>query len=99
MKTLKVILIATFFAFAMVSVASAAGIHAKPKKAMNITFDNAVHKPGLSIAMYDQVVPGFLNNYQQLYLLNVVYDGVLYRILSSREECLTFFNISSLKGS
>jgi hypothetical protein len=91
MKTLKIALIALFVSTALVNSAAADGFKSKPKKAVNITFDKAVKNPELALAIYQQVNPEFLNNIEQLYVVEVVYNGALYRILGSRQSWISFF--------
>jgi len=93
MKTLKIALIATFVAFAMVSAASADGFKSKPKKEVKTTFDQAIKNPGLVLAMYEQIDPEFLNDFEQLYVVEVVYNGANYKILGSRQSWIRFFNL------
>jgi hypothetical protein len=91
MKTLKFTLIALIVATAMVNQAAADEFRSKPKKAVSITFDRAVKNPGLVAAIFDQVDPGFLNRIEQLYVIEVTYNGALYRILGSRQSWLKLF--------
>jgi hypothetical protein len=91
MKTLKLALIALFVATAMVNQAAADEFRGKPKKAVNITFDRAVKNPGLVAAILDQVDPKFMNTIEQLYVIEVIYNGALYRILGSRQSWLKLF--------
>lgn len=94
MKTLRFALIAALVAVTMAGMANTDGIKAKPKagKAVNITFSNAVQKPGLVVAMYRQLDPSFLNDPQPLYIVEVTYNKCLYRILGSRQNFLSFFS-------
>jgi hypothetical protein len=91
MKTLRFALIAVFIATALVNQASADDFKGKPRKAVSITFDRAVKNPGLVMAIYQQVDTRFLNTIEQLYVVEVVYNGALYRILGSRQSWIRFF--------
>jgi hypothetical protein len=91
MKSLKLVLVATVLAFAVVNMAHADGRHAKPIKAVNIVFAKAVTKPGLVVDMYKQLDPSFLKKPQPLYLVKVVHNRVEYRILGNRLQFISFF--------
>jgi hypothetical protein len=92
MKSLKLALIAAVLAVAIAAPATADEFKAKPKKAVNIVFAKAVLDPGLVVAIYQQVDPGFLGNFQQLYLVKVNYNGAEYRILGSYAQWKYFFS-------
>lgn len=91
MKTLKFALIAALIACAMVSLAEADGIKAKPKKIVYCTFDKAIHTPWLLIAMYQQLEPKFISKEQPSYSLDVVLGGTIYRINGTRDQWVAFF--------
>jgi len=91
MKALKFALIAAIVACTMVSLANADEFKSKPKKVVSMTFDRAVKIPGLVTAIYEQVDPIFLNKIEQLYVVEVVYNGAIYRILGSRMNWISFF--------
>ena len=91
MKTFKLALVAMFIAIATVSMANADGFKSKPKKVVSITFANAVHNHELVKAMYLQLDPGFLDTHEHLYVVDVTYNGVVYRILGSRYSWINFF--------
>jgi hypothetical protein len=93
MKTLKLMLVALFIASAAVCSANADGFQGKPKKSVNITFANAIQNRELVKTMYLQIDPGFLDSYQQLYLVEVTHNNVVYRILGSRQSWINFFRI------
>ena len=94
MKTLKIALIAALVACTMVSLASANvdGFHKQPKKMVGITIERAIQNPGLVIAMYQQLNPGFLGNDQKIYRVNVTYQNTIYRISGTREQWKKFFS-------
>jgi hypothetical protein len=92
MKALKLTMIAALIACTMVALASTdGGMTAKPKKVVNTTFVKAIHTPGLLYAMQTQLNPGFLNNNQLIYTVNVTYDGILYRITGTSAQWKAFF--------
>jgi hypothetical protein len=91
MKTLRLALVATFVALTLMSLANADGFKGKPKKVVNITIDKALQDPGLEAAMYRQVDPSFLKNVEQLYVVDVVYNWTIYRIMGSRQSWFKFF--------
>jgi len=91
MKALKFALIAAIVACTMVSLANADEFKSKPKKVINMTFDRAVKIPGLVTAIYEQVDPIFLNKIEELYVVEVVYNGAIYHILGSRLDWINFF--------
>jgi len=94
MKTLKVVLVATMVAFAMVAAANADGFKSKPKftNKVDITIENAVKNPGLVAAMYDQLNE---NDIGPLglppFIFDVKYNGAIYRISGTRIEWIRFF--------
>lgn len=88
MKTLKITLIALLMATAMVNQAAPDGIKINPKKAVHTTFDQAMKDRGLVLAIREQVDPSFLNTIEQLYVVEVKYKNVVYRILGSRQDWL-----------
>lgn len=91
MKTVKFVLIAVLVATAMVNSASADGFKGKPKKSVSITYDGAIKNPELVSAMYQQLDSKFLDNIEQLYVVEVDYHGACYRILGSRQDWISFF--------
>jgi hypothetical protein len=90
MKSLKLVLIVTFVAFLMVSIAEADGFQGKPKKAINITFAAAMKNPELVQAMHG-VSPAFLDHIDQLYVVKVVSNWTQYNVLGSRQDWIGFF--------
>ena len=91
MKTLKFTLIALIVASTLISAANADDFRGKPKKVAQITFASAVKNPDIVAAIFDQVDPGFLNRIEQLYVVEVTYNGILYKILGSRQSWLKLF--------
>ena len=92
MKSLKFALIAAIVACTMVSLARDGRTNTEPRKVAVISFSQAIQNPGLVVAIYQQVDPGFLNNYVQNALVDVVYNGTLYRISGTYENWVSFFN-------
>ena len=80
-----------FIATAFVNQAATDEFKSKPRKALNMTFDRAIKNPSLVTAIYQQVDPVFLNKIEQLYIVEVTHNGVVYRILGSRQSWLRFF--------
>lgn len=97
MKTLKIALIALILASTLAGMANADGFKSKPMKATNITYQEAIKNPGLKTAMKLQLDPGFLNTIEQLYVVEVTYNQVLYHILGSRQSWISFFKGPILK--
>lgn len=96
MKSLKLAVVATLVAFAMVSVASADDFKAKPKpiKVINLTIEKALTIPGLVTAMFAQLdKDDFLNGTQHTYIADVTYNGALYRISGSVLQWARFFRL------
>mgnify|MGYP001400361265 CR=1 FL=1 len=91
MKTLKILLIVTLTAFTMISMANTDGFKANPKKSIHTTFDKAMKDRGLVLAIREQVDPSFLNTIEQLYVVEVKYNNVVYKILGSRQDWLRLF--------
>jgi hypothetical protein len=95
MKTLKLALVATVVAFAMVSVASADGFKSKPpqfSKLVNITIDKALGNAGLVAAMYSQINPADIGpTGLPPFIFDVKYNGNIYRISGTRTQWLRFF--------
>ena len=98
MRTIKLVLIAAFFATALLS-------QAKPHEpksrsicqGLNITFDRAIQNHQLVVTMYAQLDPGFLGNYEKLYLVHINYKGIEYNILGSRQDFISFFQIRKFR--
>lgn len=96
MKTLKLALLATFVAFVMVNFATADDIKPKPKpsKMVSLTFEKAIHVPGLPAAMYAQIDPqDVLDSPQLNYVARVTMNGVFYKISGTREQWIRFFRV------
>jgi hypothetical protein len=96
MKTLKLALVATIVAFAMVTVANADGFQPKPKpiKVVTLSLEKAMSIPGLVAAMYAQIDKSdLLNGMQHVYVAEVKYNGVLYRISGTVLQWLNFFRL------
>ena len=91
MKTFKFTLIAMIVASTLISAANADDFRERPKKVAQLTFANAVKNPGIVAAIFDQVDPKFLNRIEQLYVVEVTYNGILYKILGSRQSWLKLF--------
>ena len=95
MKTLKLTLVATLVAFAMVSAANADGFKSKPPKftlMVRITIEKALQNPVLVTAMYDQLDPGQVLNFPLPPItVEVKCKNSLYRITGTREEWVRFF--------
>ena len=94
MKTLRLVMIATFVAFTMVSYASADKKHEHPvnKQIINLSFDLAIQNPGLVAAMKLQLNDNFLSINQQTYTVDVLYMGYIVRITGTYAQWLSFFN-------
>ena len=95
MKTLKLALVATLVAFAMISVSRADEFKAKPKfkKMVTVTIEQAVQDPGLTAAMYAQLNPADVLYFPSLpYYGEVKYNGAIYRISGTRTQWIRFFN-------
>jgi hypothetical protein len=91
MKALKLAMVAILIASTMVCLANADGISSKPKKTCSITLIKALHNPGLVAAMRAQLDPGFLNNSQLVYIAEVTYEGIVYRIRGTEIQWRLFF--------
>jgi hypothetical protein len=91
MKTLKFALVALILACTLAGMANTDGFKSKPRKAVSITYQEAIKNPMLKSAMKLQLDPGFLNTIEQLYVVEVTYNNVLYRILGSRQSWISFF--------
>jgi hypothetical protein len=92
MKTLRIAMIATFVALAMVSLANTDGFTTKPnKKVVNLTFAQAIQIPGLVAAMYQQVSPEMLKHNAHTYTVDVVYNGYICRITGTYDQWTLFF--------
>jgi hypothetical protein len=92
MKTLKFALIAALVACTMISLANTDGFKEKPKKVITLTFEKAVHNPGLLLAMHQQLDKSILNCSQLVITGEVVYQGTLYRITGSYNQWFMFFS-------
>jgi hypothetical protein len=92
MKTLKFAMIAALLACTLVSLANTDGFKEKPKKIINLTFEKAVHTPGLVVAMYQQLDESILNSNQLVITADVVYQGTTFRITGSYSQWFRFFS-------
>jgi hypothetical protein len=93
MKTLKLVLIAAFFATALVSQANTDESRSKAANhSVSISFDRAMQNQALVVTMYAQLDPGFLSHYEQLYVVNVYHMGMHFKILGSRQDFISFFS-------
>ena len=91
MKSLKLALVATLVACAVVNMAYADGFKARPRKAVNMVFAEAVTHPKLVVDMYKQLDKSFLEEPHPLYLVKVVHNKTLYRIMGSKAQFESFF--------
>jgi hypothetical protein len=98
MKTLKLALVATLVAFAMVSMANSDGFKSKPRigMAVSLTIEKAMQNPGLVAAMHNQISPEILHFPMPPITAEVKYNGNLYRISGTRTEWLRFFRIRGI---
>jgi hypothetical protein len=99
MKTLKLALVATIVAFAMVSTANADGFKSKPKftKSVTVTLAQAMQDPGLVVDMLNQINPDDILKFGlPPYIFQVKHDGSLYVISGTRLEWLRFFRIQGI---
>jgi hypothetical protein len=93
MKTLRIAMLATFVALAMVSLASTDGFKLDPqKKVVNISLAQAESNPGLVIEMYRQLDISILALEQQTYTVYVVYKNTCYRISGTYSQWFRFFH-------
>jgi hypothetical protein len=99
MKTLKLALVATLVAFAMVSVVNADGFKSKPRftNKVNITIENAVKNPGLAAAMYAQLNENDIGpTGLPPFIFDVKYNGTIYRISGTRVQWIRFFRTKGI---
>jgi hypothetical protein len=96
MKTLKLALVATVVAFAMVTVTYADDFQSKvkPTKVIILSLDKVMSVPGLAGAILIQVNPAdFLGGTQLVYVAQVNYNGAIYRISGTLMQWLNFFKL------
>ncbi|MCU0371225.1 MAG: hypothetical protein MUC31_07410 [Bacteroidales bacterium] len=96
MKSLKIVLVATLVAFAMVTVANADGFKNKPKftKRVTLTIEKAMQDPGLVAAMYDQLDVNDVTHFAMPpYIFEVKYNGAHYLISGSLGQWIQFFRL------
>jgi len=94
MKSLKVVLIATFFIAAMVSSANADGFKSRPQviSVININLEHAVEMPDLVSAIYEQINGRmFIGVLQYPYLAEVTHRKSIYRVSATRQQWIRFF--------
>ena len=100
MKTLRLIIIATFISFTMVSVGNVINLYhgVQTVKIVEITLEEAVQDPGLVSAMYQQLNAGYFltGSYQQTYTLDVYYMNYTLRITGSLSQWKLFFRSATL---
>jgi hypothetical protein len=93
MKTFRFATIAAIIALAMVSLSYADGFTENPitKKAMNISFEKAMHDPGLVAAMSRQVdLEDVMNSPTHIYIARVVYHSTEYFVHGTIEQWKSF---------
>jgi hypothetical protein len=93
MKTLKLLMLATFVSFAMVSFAGIDQSATKLvyKQIINLTFEEAIQIQGLSMAMHQQLDGAFLLFNQQSYTVEVEYMNRTVRITGTQAQWVWFF--------
>ncbi|MCU0370115.1 MAG: hypothetical protein MUC31_01760 [Bacteroidales bacterium] len=99
MKTLKLVLAATFVAFMLTSVSYADGFRTNPKfkKVVNVTFEKAIQDPNLKMVMYQQIYEADVFDLHQYdYVAVVIYRGNTYRIFGTTEQWKFFFKMKGI---
>ena len=92
MKTLRLIMISAFVAFAVLSYANLDQTDTnKLGKLYNISFEQAMKIPGLSNAMYEQIDHRFLSFEQKAYTVDVRYMNSTMRITGTQAQWIEFF--------
>jgi hypothetical protein len=93
MKTIKFAVIAALMACTMISLSYADGFTDNPisKKAINISFEKAMHDPGLVAAMSRQVkLEDVMNSPTHIYVARVVLHQTEYYIHGTIEQWKSF---------
>jgi len=92
MKMSKLVMIATFVAFALVSVASAGEFTLKTKKrVVNLSLEQAIQSPQLIAAIYEQVDPDFMSYNSSTYTVKVEDKTHIYLITGTYYQWKLFF--------
>ena len=91
MKKLSYLVVAMVIAVATISAANADGFHS-PKQLISVTFVKALQIPGLSAAMNAQLDESMLNTNARVYVVNVSFNGKVYRITGTYNQWYHFFH-------
>ena len=99
MKTTKVILVAALMAFAAISFAQndavTKNVKPRPELSALISVKSAMHNPGLTMAMRDQLSPSFLLVEQPIYTVKVNYKKAVYYVYGPYIDWRHFFAIKT----
>ena len=96
MKTSKLVMIASVFVIAIMSVTSVAELKANaPTHGYDITLRAAIDNPLLFEAMIEQLNPDFLLVKAPTYTQVVSFDGDLYYITGTYKQWVRFFKLKS----
>ena len=99
MKTFKITMVAALIACTMVSLANADGFKSKPQpvKVLNLSLEKATQIPGLVAAMYSLLDKEEILHYPAfIYVAEVKYNNVLYRISATIPQWKEFFNLQGV---
>ena len=99
MKTFKLVMIAAMLVISAVKITNADGIAEKrSSKVINLTLIQALHVPGLPVAMLKQLDERFLGCGCEMspsikyYTQDVLYNNIIYRITGTYQEWMAFFH-------
>ena len=84
-------MIAVVLACTLVSLSTSATF--ETRKVVQIPLKMAIQNPGLVLAMFQQLDPGFLNNNQHYYIVRVYYGYNIYEISGTYEQWVRFFEL------
>jgi hypothetical protein len=91
MKNIKFTLLLGLITNPNVEREEANGEVVKRTKVVNITFLQALEYPELVMAMIEQLDAGFLKGERQLFITEIVYDDILFRMIGTYDQWRVFF--------
>ena len=100
MKTLKLLMIASFVTFTMVSYGNVINLESGPTiRIVEISLEQAVENPGLVAEMYRQLDVDMLDpaSRKEIYTFDVYYQHFVVRITGTLSEWGLFFNSEKLE--
>ena len=96
MKTVRLVMIATFVSLVMVSLANLNIPDPQPdNKLISMHFEQAIRNPRVVMAMYQQLDNGLLNAKEHTYSVNVLIRNYTVNITGTRSQWVWFFSCTT----